>query len=54
MKLSKTTFYGALASVAIAIKPILDGSGYHFDTKTIAEITLAAIVALGGFFAKDK
>lgn len=50
----KTTLFGALAAAALAAKPILDGSGYHFDTKTVAEITLAVIVALGGFFAKDN
>jgi hypothetical protein len=54
MKNWKTTLFGALAAVAIAVKPILDGSGYHFDKKTIAELTLAAVVALGGYFAQDN
>lgn len=50
----KTTFLGALAAIAIAIKPVLDGSGYKFDTKTIAELCLAAIIALGGYYARDR
>lgn len=54
MKISKTTFFGALACVALAVKPLLDGSGYNLDAKTVMEMSLAAIIALGGYFAKDK
>lgn len=54
MKNWKTTLFGALAAIAIAIKPVMDGSGYNFDTKTICELSLAAIIALGGYFAKDS
>lgn len=53
MKNKFTTILGAVAAVLIAVKPVLDGSGYHFDTKTIMEVSLAAVVALGGYFAKD-
>lgn len=50
----KTTFFGALAAAAIAAKPILDGSGYHLDTKTAMEIGLAVCIALGAYFAQDS
>jgi len=54
MKNWKTTLLGALAALAVALKPVLDGSGYNFDTKTIAELTFAAILALNGYVAKDR
>jgi len=54
MKNWKTTTFGALAGLALVCKPILDGSGYHFDTKTICEIAMASVIFLGGYFAKDS
>lgn len=49
-----TTFFGALAALVIAIKPVLDGSGYHLDAKTVMELVLAGSVALGSYFAADR
>lgn len=37
----------------LAAKPVLDGSGYHFDKKTIAEVTFAVLLAIGGVLVKD-
>lgn len=53
MKSYKTTIAGCLAAACIAAKPILDGSGYHFDTKTIAELTFAVVLAVALSLAKD-
>jgi hypothetical protein len=50
----RTTLIGAVAAIAIAVKPVLDGSGYNFDTKTIAELCFAVIIALGGYYAQDR
>ncbi len=53
MKNKRTTIIGALIAVAVAVKPILDGSGYHLDPKTCMEMLTAGLIALGSFFAKD-
>lgn len=49
-----TTILGAIAAALIAAKPVLDGSGYHLDEKTVMECSLAAIVAVYGFLTNKK
>ena len=53
MKNWKTTLVACLLAALMAAKPVLDGSGYHFDTKTIVEIVFAMLIAIGGVLAKD-
>lgn len=53
MKNKRTTIIGALLAVAVAVKPILDGTGYHIDPKTTMEMLTAGLIALGSFYAKD-
>jgi hypothetical protein len=53
MKSNKTTTLGAIMAVIVALKPIVDGTGYHLDKKTITELTFAACVALYGYYTKD-
>lgn len=53
MKSNKTTTLGLIMAIMIAIKPILDGSGYHIDTKTISELIFAGFTAYFGYVTKD-
>lgn len=53
-RIDRTTLWGAVAAALVAIKPILDGSGYHLDAKTIGEVGFAVALALAAFFAQDK
>jgi len=53
MKNWKTTAVGCMMAALMAAKPILDGSGYHLDKKTIAELTFAVLMAIGGVLVKD-
>jgi hypothetical protein len=53
MKSNKTTTLGLIMAIMIAIKPIIDGSGYHLDTKTIGELVFAAFTAYFGYITKD-
>lgn len=54
MKDLKTTIVGALLAILTAAKPLLDGSGYHFDRKTIGELTFAVALAALGYLSRDK
>ena len=49
-----TTILGCIAAALIAAKPVLDGSGYHFDEKTVMECSLAVIVAVYGFLTNKN
>lgn len=49
----KTTLVGCLLAAAIAVKPILDSSGYHFDAKTVGTLAFAAGFAVLGILSKD-
>jgi hypothetical protein len=40
-------------AIMIGIKPIIDGSGYHFDMKTIGELLFAGFTAYFGYVTKD-
>jgi len=53
MKSNKTTTLGIIMAIMIAIKPIIDGSGYHFDMKTIGELLFAGFTAYFGYVTKD-
>lgn len=54
MKNWRTTLIGILSATLVAVKPILDGSGYHFDTKTVCELAFAVTLAVLGVLAKDQ
>lgn len=49
----KTTLIGCLLAGLMAAKPVLDGSGFHLDTKTICELTFAVGLAVFGVLMKD-
>lgn len=53
MKNWKTTVVGCCLAALLAAKPILDGSGYHFDTKTICELVFGVGLAVFGVLMKD-
>lgn len=53
MKDWKTTLLGAILAGLVAAKPLLDGSGYHFDNKTIAEVSFAFFLAAFGYAMQD-
>jgi len=53
MKNWKTTLTGCIAAACVAAKPILDGSGYHVDIKTGAELIFAIVLAVNAFMQKD-
>lgn len=53
-KISPTTFWGAVAAAFVAVKPILDKTGYHLDEKTIGEVGFAVALAMLAYFAQDK
>jgi hypothetical protein len=53
MKSWKTTLVGAGLALLTAIQPILDGTGYHFDTKTIGTLSFAGLLSVFGYLAKD-
>lgn len=54
MKDWKTTIFGGMLAALVALQPILDGSGYHFDKQTISKLIFAGLVGLATFYAKDK
>jgi len=37
----------------VAVQPIIEGTGYHFDGQTITKILFAASLAAFGYLAKD-
>lgn len=41
-----TTILGCILAAMVAVKPILDGSGYHLDSKTVMELLFAALSAI--------
>lgn len=49
----KTTVAGGLLAVLVAVEPILSGNGYHLDKKTILQLSVAGLIALASYFAKD-
>ena len=49
----KTTLTGLALAIAIAIQPIAEGSGYHFDSKTLTKLAFAGLVAAFGYLSKD-
>ena len=53
MKSYKTTIVGIGLAIMIAVQPIIEGTGYHFDTKTIGKLTFAALLAAFGYLSKD-
>lgn len=53
MKSWKTTIVGVGLAVLTACQPILDGSGYHADTKTIGTLIFAGLLAAFGYLSKD-
>jgi hypothetical protein len=53
MKSNKTTLLGAALAVLVAIQPIIEGTGYHFDSATIGKLTFAALLAAFGYLTKD-
>jgi hypothetical protein len=53
MKSWKTTIVGAGLAIMTAIKPLLNGSGYHLDKKTIGTIIFAGLLAAFGYLSKD-
>jgi hypothetical protein len=53
MKSNKTTIVGALLAALVAVQPLLDGSGYHFDKATIVRVAIAGLIAGLGYYAKD-
>ena len=54
MKNLKTTIIGLILSVAIAVEPILSGSGYHVDTPTFMKLLIAGLIALKGYHTEDS
>lgn len=53
MKNWRTTVVACMLAALMACKPLLDQSGYHFDTKTICELLFAALIAIGGVLTQD-
>jgi hypothetical protein len=53
MKSYKTTIIGVGLAILIAVQPIVEGTGYHFDTKTISKLAFASLLAAFGYLAKD-
>lgn len=53
MKNSKTTIAGGLLAFLVAIQPVLDGSGYHFDSATLTKLVMAGLIAFLGYVSKD-
>lgn len=49
----KTTIAGIILAVIVAIQPVIEGTGYHFDTPTIVRIVFAASLAALGYLSKD-
>ena len=54
MKSYKTTIVGSALAALVAVQPLLDGSGYHFDKATITRVVLAGLIAALGYYAKDQ
>lgn len=53
MKSTKTTIFGLILATLVAVQPIVEGTGYHFDGNTITKILFAASLAAFGYLAKD-
>jgi len=53
MKSAKTTIFGLILATLVAVQPIVEGTGYHFDGNTITKILFAASLAAFGYLAKD-
>jgi hypothetical protein len=53
MKSNKTTIFGLILATLVAVQPIVEGTGYHFDGQTITKILFAASLAAFGYLAKD-
>ena len=53
MKSYKTTILGAALAIIIAIQPIVEGNGYHFDSATIGKLVFASLLAAFGYMTKD-
>ena len=49
-----TTILGCIIAALIAAKPYLDGSGYHLDTKTGMELSMAVLSAVYGFITNKQ
>ena len=54
MKSAKTTIFGLILATLVAVQPIVEGTGYHFDGNTITKILFAASLAAFGYLAKDN
>jgi len=53
MKSAKTTIFGLILATLVAVQPIVEGTGYHFDGNTISKILFSASLAAFGYLAKD-
>lgn len=53
MKSTKTTLFGLILATLVAVQPIVEGTGYHFDGATITKVLFAASLAAFGYLAKD-
>jgi hypothetical protein len=53
MKSYKTTIIGIGLAVMVAIQPIVEGTGYHFDSNTIGKLVFASLLAAFGYLTKD-
>ncbi|CAB5218802.1 hypothetical protein UFOVP215_19 [uncultured Caudovirales phage] len=53
MKSYKTTIWGLIMATLVAVQPIAEGTGYHFDGQTITKILFAAALAAFGYMSKD-
>jgi hypothetical protein len=53
MKSTKTTIFGLILATLVAVQPIVEGTGYHFDGNTITKLLFAASLAAFGYWAKD-
>jgi len=53
MKSAKTTIFGLILATLVAVQPIVEGTGYHFDGNTITKLLFAASLAAFGYLAKD-
>lgn len=53
MKSYKTTIIGLGLAVLVAIQPIIEGTGYHFDSKSIGQLVFASLLAAFGYLTKD-
>jgi uncharacterized membrane protein len=54
MKSYKTTIVGSILAALVAVQPLLDGTGYHFDKATITRVVVAGLIAALGYYAKDQ